>query len=143
MGIEIKRLTPANAGLLRRVADDVFDGEIEPGRLAGYLADPTNLMVLAMAGDLVVGQVAAVVHRHPDQPTELYIDNLGVAPAFQRQGIARALMRAIHDLGRDLGCEESWVATEFDNMPGRRLYEDLGDDGEGFIMFVHDLNSTS
>lgn len=31
-------------------------------------------MILAFEGDLVVGQMAAVVRRNPDKPTEIYID---------------------------------------------------------------------
>lgn len=139
MDIRVVRLTAANTGLLDRVADDVFDEDIVAERLAAYLAHGTNLMFLAVAGDLVVGQVAAVIHRHPDQPTELYVDNLGVAPAFQRQGIARALVEAMFHLGRELGCEESWVATEPDNQPARRLYESLGSDGRTCVVFEYEL----
>lgn len=139
MDIEIRRLLPADTGLLDRVADDVFDGPIVPERLAAYLGDATNLMLLAQAGDLVVGQVAAVIHRHPDEPTELYIDNLGVAPAFHRQGIARRLVEAMFDLGRELGCQVSWVGTEADNTPARRLYEALGSDGEACVFYEYDL----
>ncbi len=139
MDIKVIRLTVANATLLDRVADDVFDDDIVPERVAAYLAHETNLMFLAVAGDLVVGQVAAVVHRHPDQPTELYIDNLGVAPAFHRQGIARALVEAMFHLGRELGCEESWVATEPDNQPARRLNESQGSDGRTCVVYEYDL----
>ena len=35
---------------------------------------------------VMIGQLAAIVHRHPDlRPAELYVDELGVAPRFQRQ----------------------------------------------------------
>jgi hypothetical protein len=43
---------------------------------------------VALFDDMVVGQCAAVIHRHPDKVSELYIDEVGVAPAFQRQDIA-------------------------------------------------------
>lgn len=85
--VEIRAAKPGDAGLFAHVAPEVFDGAIVPRRLAAYLASPEHLMVLALSGGEVVGQVAAVIHRHPDLPTELYIDNLGVTPAMQRRGI--------------------------------------------------------
>jgi len=139
MRIEIIRLSAENASLLDHVAEDVFDEDIVPARLAAYLAHETNLMFLAVADGLVVGQVAACVHRHPDQPTELYVDNLGVAEAFRRQGIARRLIESMLDLGRSLGCEEWWVGTEEDNVPARRLYETFGEDAVLAAFYEYDL----
>lgn len=139
MSIEIIRLSTGNASLLDKVAEDVFDDDIVPARLAAYLAHETNLMFLAVADGLVVGQLAACIHRHPDQPTELYVDNLGVAEAFRRQGIARRLMEAMLALGRSLGCEEWWVGTEEENDPARRLYESFGDKGHLAAFYEYDL----
>src|SRR6476620_10348854 len=85
--IEIKRIGRGDAGLFDRVADDVFDAAIDYRRLLAYLAEPGHLMIVALRSGQVIGQVAAVVHRHPDKPTELYIDEVGVAPAFHRRGI--------------------------------------------------------
>ncbi|MGO4840772.1 GNAT family N-acetyltransferase, partial [Rhizobiaceae sp. 2RAB30] len=99
----------------------------------------SHLMVVALKGGKVVGQTAAVVHRHPDKPTELYIDEVGVTPGFHRQGIARAMLDRMFALGRDMGCEEAWVGTEIDNVPARRLYEARGAEAETFVMYVYDL----
>ena len=138
MTADIVRLTPANAALLRRVAEDVFDDEIVPERVAAFLAESGHLMLIAVDDGLVVGQLAAVVHRHPDQPTELYLDNLGVTPGHRRQGIARRLMEEMLDLGRGLGCEECWVGTEVDNEPARGLYARFGEAGT-FALYEFDL----
>ncbi|MEZ5557931.1 MAG: GNAT family N-acetyltransferase [Pseudomonadales bacterium] len=62
--------------------------------LRRYLARPDHLMFVAIADGCVIGQVLAVVRYHPDKPTELYVDDLGVAPEHQRRGIATRLMRA-------------------------------------------------
>ena len=138
MTADIVRLTPANTALLARVADEVFDDEIVPARVAAFLAESGHLMLLAVDDGLVVGQLAAIVHRHPDQATELYLDNLGVAPSHQRQGIARRLMEAMLDLGRSLGCEEAWVGTEVDNEPARGLYARYAEGGT-FALYEFDL----
>lgn len=140
MPVELTRLIPDNAALLRRVAEDVFDDAVDPERLAAYLAEPGHLLIVASEGDLVVGQCAAVVHRHIDQPTELYIDNLGVTPDLRRQGIARRLVEAMFAWGRELGCEEAWVATEPDNVEARGLYASQGDgQAAPVVMYEYEL----
>lgn len=139
MTIAILRLTAANVGLLDRVAEEVFDEPIVPARLATYIANPVNRMIIAMDGPLVVGQTAAVIHHHPDKPDELYIDEVGVSPAWQRRGIAKAMMLAMFDWGRELGCASSWLGTETDNVAARALYVSLGEPGEEIIMFDFDL----
>ena len=140
--LEIIRLSPNKAGLLDRIAEDVFDEPVRPDRLAGYLAGPGHIMLVAVSGGIVVGQCAAVVHRHPDKVTELYIDEVGVSPAFQRKGIARAMVETMLAIGKDLGCGEAWVGTEPDNLPARGLYESLDlrrDETETFVMYAYRL----
>lgn len=139
MSIEIKRLSSADASALDRVADDVFDEPINSARVAAYLADPSHLMLVAFANGVVIAQVAAVIHRHPDKPTELYIDEVGVTPSFQRRGIARRMMAEMFAWGKSLGCEEAWVGTETDNVPARRLYEALGAPGDAFVMYEYEI----
>ena len=139
MQIEIRRLGATDAAVLDRVADDVFDEPIRPQRLAAYLAQAGHLMIVAVTDGVVVGQVAAVIHRHPDKPTELYIDEVGVTPSLQRRGIARRMLDAMFDWGRELGCEEAWVGTEMENVPARRLYESFGEAGEPFVMYLYEL----
>src|SRR3954468_108982 len=117
MELEIRQVKPGDVAFFDRVADAVCDEPVDPGRLAAYLAEPGHLMLVALHAGEVVAQVAAVVHRHPDKPAELYIDEVGVTPALQRQGITRRMLDEIFALGKVLGCEEAWVGTEPDNGP--------------------------
>jgi len=126
MPIDILRAGPGNSGLFARIAPGVFDEAVDPERLEAYLLAPGHVMVLARLGDLVVGQCAGVVHRHPDKPAELYVDEVGVADDFLRQGIARRMMASLFDWGRELGCEDAWLGTECDNVPANTLYRALG-----------------
>jgi ribosomal protein S18 acetylase RimI-like enzyme len=139
VAIEIMRVGPGEAELFDRVADGVFDEPVERARLAAYLAETGHHMIVAISGGEVVGQVAAVVHRHPDKPTELYIDEVGVAPAFHRRGIARRMLEAMFAWGKEVGCEEAWVGTEPDNAPARGVYESRGAAAEPFVMYVYEL----
>lgn len=139
MRIEIKRLSAGDAAILGRVADGVFDEAINAARRAAYLAEPGHHMFVAIAAGEVVGQAAAVVNRHPDKPPELFIDEVGVAPAFQRRGIARKLLDAMLALGKDLECESAWVGTEHGNGPARGLYESFGVSAESFVLYTFEL----
>jgi aminoglycoside 6'-N-acetyltransferase I len=138
-GVEIKRLGAGDAAVLARVGEDVFDEPIDPERVTAYLAEPGHIMLVALADDEVVAQVAAVIHRHPDKPTELYLDEVGVAPDFRRQGLAKRMVGEMLALGRAAGCEEAWVGTELDNEPARKLYQSRGGVAEPFVMYVYKL----
>ena len=139
MSVEFKRLSSGDGAIRAHVAEDVFDEPIDAARTIAYLASPDHLMLVAIADGVVIAQIAAVIHRHPDKPTELYIDEVGVTPAHQRQGIARAMMVEMFAWGKSLGCEEAWVGTETDNIPARRLYETLGAPGDTFVMYEYEI----
>ena len=79
-------------------------------------------MAVALDGGQVVGMASAVHYVHPDKPPELWINEVGVAPAHQQQGIGQQLLRALFARGRELGCTEAWLGTEVDNVAARRLY---------------------
>jgi ribosomal protein S18 acetylase RimI-like enzyme len=139
VSVEIRQVGTRDAALFNRVADDVFDLAVDRDRLVRYLASPGHFMIVALEGGEIVGQCAAVIHHHPDKATELYIDEVAVAPAFQRRGIAKDMLDAMIALGRAQGCEEAWVGTEHDNAAARRLYESSGAAAEHFVMYVYDL----
>jgi aminoglycoside 6'-N-acetyltransferase I len=137
--VELKRLSPRDAHVLDRLAEDVFDEAIDPERLHRYLDEPGHMMIVAIDEGVVVAQCAAVVHRHPDKPSELYIDEVGTAPSHQRRGIARLLMEAMFDWGRELGCEESWLGTELDNVAANALYRGFGGKSAEMAYFEFEL----
>jgi aminoglycoside 6'-N-acetyltransferase I len=139
MPVEIVLMKPGDEALLDRVADDVFDAPIDPARLTAYLAETSHAMVVARMHGEVVGQARAIVHKHPDEPSELYVDNLGVAEGMRRQGIARRLMDALYDWGRAQGCVESWVGTEPGNDPAKSLYASYDAEEEAIVMYVREL----
>ena len=140
MAVEIFRVGPRDVALFDRIADEVFDHEVDPVVLADYLAQPGHHLFIAVEDGLVVGQLSAVVHKHPDtRPVELYVDEVGVSPAWQRRGIATAMIDAAFALGRDLGCTEAWLGTEPDNDPARALYAPRAEPVEEVVMYLFKL----
>ncbi|MEO6012666.1 MAG: GNAT family N-acetyltransferase [Devosia sp.] len=122
MNFTVKRMSPGDEQIFVNIAPDVFDEPIHAGRMHDYLHAPGHIMVLALEGDLVVGQCAGVIHRHPDKSTELYVDEVGTASTHRRLGIARLMMDELFVWGRELGCAEAWLGTETDNEPAKALY---------------------
>ena len=139
MPIELRHVTTGDGALFERIAEGVFDEPIDPARLAAYLAEPGHHMIVALRDGEVVAQCAAVLHRHPDKVTELYIDEVGVAPALHRQGIARKMLDAMFALGKSLGCGEAWVGTEPDNLAARGLYESRDAKAVPFVMYEYEM----
>ncbi len=124
--LDIVRVTTANIAVLALVDDDIFDGDLEPGRITRFVSDAGHLLIVAIRDSVVIGQVQATVQLHLDNTPQLYIDNLGVSPKHQRQRIASALLKAIVYAGAELGCEQAWIITETDNHQANALYESIG-----------------
>ncbi|MFX0114286.1 MAG: GNAT family N-acetyltransferase [Candidatus Hodarchaeota archaeon] len=97
-----------------------FEKAIPSGEFHGWLAITADGDTVASGG--------AVIDQHPPGPGNLsgqigYIMNLATEPAYQRQGIARRIMRAIIAWLADQGIQLIALhATE----PGRPLYLELG-----------------
>jgi aminoglycoside 6'-N-acetyltransferase I len=124
--VSIRILGRADASVLDRVAPGVFDDAVDPTLTAEFLADPRHHIAVAVHVGEVVGMATAVHYVHPDKPSELWVNEVGVAPAYQRRGIGTRLLEALFEHGRALGCKEAWLGAEEANVAARRLYARLG-----------------
>src|SRR5215472_13397905 len=144
MAIEIKLLGPRDAGVLAKIAPDVFDDPIDAGRADEFLAGPRHHLAVAVENGWVVGFVSAVHYVHPDKPRpELWINEIGVAATHRGLGLGTRLLRAVFDLARGLGCAEAWVLTDRANTAAVRLYAAAGST-EGptdHVMFTFKLDA--
>ena len=122
----VRLLGRDDANVLERVADDVFDNDIDPGLAAEFLGDPRHHLAVAIEDDVVVGMASAVHYVHPDKMPEMFVNEVGVAPAYQRRGIGRQLLQALFERARELGCYEAWVSTDEENTAARRMYASVG-----------------
>lgn len=141
--VDVRMLTAADASVLGDVAPNVFDGPVRADLATEFLADPRHHMAVATSeSGRVVGMASAVHYVHPDKPPQLFINEVGVSPAFQAQGIGKRLVAALLARGRELGCTEAWVATEPDNFPAQALYTSSGGVRAltPFVMFLFPLD---
>ncbi|HEU0012275.1 MAG TPA: GNAT family N-acetyltransferase [Longimicrobium sp.] len=139
--MEVRVLRPGDEAVLARVADGVFDHAVRPALAAEFLADPRHHIVVAVEDGVVVGFASGVDYIHPDKPAQMWVNEVGVAPSHQRRGIGRAVLRALLDHARAIGCGEAWLGTEPDNTPARRLYESLpGQPPETFVLYAWEFD---
>ncbi|MBI5879650.1 MAG: GNAT family N-acetyltransferase [Chloroflexi bacterium] len=148
--------TPAQVTIRRAVGSDIdaiasiFDGPKavsgtlqlpypHPERYKGPVVDndPNNIILVACAGDEVVGHLG--IHLAPN-PRRKHTCELGMAVRddWQGMGVGTALMQAAVDMcDRWLNISRIELAVYVDNVPARRLYEKFGFVSEG----VHKMHA--
>ena len=90
------------------------------------LSDSHHTLV-AVAGEKVAGFIGIVslpVYEHPDPIG--YILALSVSPAYQGQGIGKALLRAAEDWFRREGVKDIRVSSGLQREEAHRFYEQSG-----------------
>lgn len=118
-------------------APEVFDYPPDAQSLTRFLAAPGHLLFLAYEGSLIIGQLTAYVHTHPEcRKPSVFIDELGVTPSHQRRGVASALIDALVSYLPELGAEVAWVAAEPDNAIANALYAKLADRQETATIYT-------
>jgi aminoglycoside 6'-N-acetyltransferase I len=123
---EVRVLGPNDANILEHVATDVFDHPIAANWTAEFLTDLRHHLVVAVSDGCVVGMASAVHYIHPDKAPQLWINEVGVAPDFRRQGVGSQLIARLVQLATALGCTEAWVLAERANTDAQRFYEQIG-----------------
>ena len=141
--MQITRLGPGDAALVA-AATPLFDRPPAPAAVPGFLADPASYLLVAYIDHQPVGFVRAHALRQLDTPRpQMLLYEIGVAPAFQRQGVARGLVEALQALCRERDAEELFVITNETNEPAMELYRSTGGqrEAEDDVVFVYPFNS--
>jgi GNAT superfamily N-acetyltransferase len=131
MTIDIRVLTPLDLDTADALLVAAYGGTSRRDRLASYLVLQPDGWFLARWNGIPAG-VAGVTHYEPTA----YIGLVGVDPAYQRRGIAMAMMQHLLCWSAERGSP----VLQLDASPaGAPLYERLGfvDDGQT-VSFVQD-----
>ena len=95
--------------------------------LSDLLCDASFIAVAALAGEMVVGGLAAYVLRKFEQArSEIYIYDLAVDATHRRQGIATALIEELKRVARERGAYVIFVQADHGDEPAIALYTKLG-----------------
>ena len=143
MNVTLRVLRKGDDAVLQRVAEGVFDNAVSEKLAAEFLGDSRHHLIVALDDIVVVGMISAVHYVHPDKPAELWINEVGVAPTHQRQGIAQRMLAEMLEVGRRIGCVNAWVLTDRSNDAAMRLYGAMKGVGapNDSVMFEFDLRA--
>lgn len=140
MQSDIKILRLGEEELLASAAEEVFDHAVDLITAAKFLADPRHHIAVAIDAGKVVGFASGVHYFHPDKPVpELFVNEVGVAPSHQGRGLGKAVVNALLQHGRELGCSQAWVLTDRDNTAAVALYSSCRGKDTDQVMFGFDL----
>jgi aminoglycoside 6'-N-acetyltransferase I len=139
---EIRMLGAHDEPVLRNVAPGVFDHALKPALIAEFLRDGRHHLAVAIEDGTMIGFASGVHYVHPDKPSELWINEVGVAPSHHRRGIGKAIIEALLQHAKRLGCREAWVLTDRTNQAAMRLYASTGgkEAPHDQVMFTYFLN---
>jgi aminoglycoside 3-N-acetyltransferase I len=120
---------------------DLFDSPPLPAATEKFLGAPGHHLLFAYDGSgRAVGMISGVEMTHPDKGTEMFIYELGVAPAARLQGVGSGLVAALAEVARVSGCYGMWVGTETDNEAALATYRRAGAGEEAeFVLLNWDL----
>ena len=140
--LETKILDSRDQAVLANVAPGVFDDALDPRLVSEFLGDDRHHLAVAIEHGQVIGFASGVHYVHPDKPADLWINEVGVSPGHQGRGVGKAVVRALLEHGRHLGCGEAWVLTDDANTAAVRLYASVGGTPEPAVMFTFTLDPT-
>jgi len=94
---------------------------------AVFASQPAAWVLLARNGARLAG-IAAYSFLWPavGLTRSLYLKELYVADAYQRQGVGKLLMQALFDEADLRGCSRVEWTTDKDNVGAQAFYDDLG-----------------
>ena len=99
MSVVVRLLQDGDQALLGHALPGVFDHDIDPELADRFLRDPRHHLVAAIADDRPVGFVSGVDYWHPDKQREVWINEVGVASAWQNRGVGT----------RSRSCARTWL----------------------------------
>ncbi len=130
MDIEVKKLSPDEVGDFARLVG-IFADVLEMEGFAApdeahwqQLLDKPDFFALVVRhkGEVVGGLTVYVLHRYYQVRPAAYVYDVGVAPAYQRRGIGKALIESLSQYCRENGFEEAYVEAETDDLPAVSFY---------------------
>lgn len=150
MSVEFRRASPEDARLLaetrRRAWDttyrgiypdamiDEYDLEAHTARDAARIADPANVVFLAMDGAECVGYFTYGPYtygRYKD--FALCLNSLYFLPGYRRMGLGRRAFAQVTEFCRERGIQKFFCGCNCHNLPAQAFYRVMG----GVVGAVH------
>jgi ribosomal protein S18 acetylase RimI-like enzyme len=123
LALRLARLgdAPRIANLSRTLIEDGLPWSWTPRRVANHMRSREHLTVIAVAGGELAGFVLAQFGNRT-----VHLALLGVAPAYQRQGLGRQLVAWVEESASVAGLFVMQLEVRAGNQQARRFYARLG-----------------
>ena len=121
MKLEIIPMTPDHAPAVADLERVCFQDPWSERMILDELCNPLSLWLTALDGGTVAGYIGS-----QSVLDEADVMNLAVAPARRREGVGRALMRALTDALRQKGVAALLLEVRPSNEPALSLYRAEG-----------------
>ena len=125
MAVELRWVSAQDAADVVAAAH-LFDAPPTRELIDLFLSRPGHHLCLAWVDGMPAGFVSGVETTHPDKGTEMFLYELGVDERFRRRGIGRALVGALGERARELGCTGMFVLTDASNDAAVGTYRSAG-----------------
>jgi ribosomal protein S18 acetylase RimI-like enzyme len=123
----IERVARIDSGTLEQVKADFPDHNWEPASVEAFLADSSNILILAKSAERVSGILTGHrLARLDDKKATVLLYEIDVHPDFRKQGIASEMINSLKEEARSSGASEVWVITNKSNGAATALYENTG-----------------
>ena len=126
MDFIFRKLTPDDIELALAKNTVFREGFFTADSAAAFLADDRNWLFAAICDNAVIGFACGYELLHHAGLRMLYIHEIGVAEAFQRQGVGTALINALKDSCREGGISRFFLFTAQSNTAANALYRKAG-----------------
>lgn len=133
----VRTLTPADVAQLREL--NALFGEAfrdsttycsappDEGYLRQLLADPHNIVLVALAGSRVAGGLVGYeLCKFERERSEIYIYDLAITEPCRRRGMASALLERLCRIAAERGACSVFVQADYVDEPAIALYEKFG-----------------
>jgi aminoglycoside 3-N-acetyltransferase I len=126
--------------------EEVFETEgfilPDDGYLRQLMGRDTFFVFVAMVdGKVVGGMTSYIFHQYLAPVPLVYIYDLAVRVAFQRQGVARRLMEWHHVYCKSIGAKVVMVQAHAEDVHAVAFYRSTGVTGEEVVHFEYDLDA--
>ena len=129
--ITVTRLGPSDLKAALHNVLTLWDEPPAEEDLQNFLDDAGNVLLAGYltrirGGELAGGLVGYVLKRWDGKAPMMFLYSIDVLDGQRRVGVASALIREFHRIGREAGCRKAFVLTDEGNRPAMTLYVSSG-----------------
>jgi ribosomal protein S18 acetylase RimI-like enzyme len=117
--LKSKSCDAAMKAFLANVVPDVFDNPVNMKLTSEFLTGSRHHLAVAINDGRVAGFSSTVHYFHPDKSHYLWMND--VSSNYRNRRLAKLILRALLELGRQLRCRVAWVLIDRPNIAAIRF----------------------